>query len=295
MYKIIGGDGQIYGPVTAETIREWITNRRATSNTQVQAEGTTEWKKLGELAEFKDALPSVPGVSATGVPPQIQGFDATRPSGTMPGAPTSGLAVTSLVLGIMGCTALVGLVLGIIALVRINKSQGRQGGRGLAIAGICVSAVMLLFGLPVMAGMLLPALAKAKQRAQSINCMNNLRQLGVAARTYAQSSGDRLPYATNWCDVLQPHVNRQNVFYCPAEKSQLCGYGYNAALSGLVVGDVNPLTVMFFEIPGGWNVSGGPEQMLQERRHGPNLNVVFADGSAHQMTLSALQNLRWDP
>jgi prepilin-type processing-associated H-X9-DG protein len=295
MYKIIGGDGQVYGPVSVETIREWIASRRATSNTQVQVEGSTEWKKLGELAEFKDALPSVPGGSATGVPPQIQGFDRTRPSGTTPGAPTSGMAITSLVLGIVGCTALVGLVLGIIALVRIDKSQGRLGGRGLAIAGIVVSAVMLVFGLPMFAGMTLPALAKAKQRAQAINCMNNLRQLGVAARTYAQSSGNRLPYATNWCDVLQPHVNRQNVFYCPAEKSQLCGYGYNAALSGLVVSDVNPSTVMFFEIPGGWNVSGGPEHMLQERRHGTSLNVVFVDGSARQMTLSALQNLRWDP
>lgn len=296
MYRIIGGDGQIYGPVTAETIREWIASRRATSNTQVQAEGSTEWKKLGELAEFKDALPSVPSVSATGVPPQIQGFDGTRPSGTMPGAPTSGLAVTSLVLGIMGCMAPVGLVLGIIALVRINKSQGRLGGHGLAIGGICVSAVMFLFVLPVLAGLLLPALAKAKQRAQSVNCMSNLRQLGVAARTYAQSSGDRLPYATNWCDVLQPHVARQNVFNCPGEESQLCGYGYNAALSGRIVSEVDPLTVMFFEIPAGWNVSGGPEQMLQDGRHGrKTFTVVFADGSAHQMTHAALQNLRWDP
>jgi prepilin-type processing-associated H-X9-DG protein len=154
---------------------------------------------------------------------------------------------------------------------------------------------MLVFGLPMLAGIMLPALAKAKQRAQSINCMTNLRQLGVAARTYAQSSGDRFPHATNWCDVLQPHLARQNAFYCPAEKSQLCGYGYNAALSGLVVSEVNPLTVLFFEIPGGWNVSGGPEQMLQERRHGPHLNVVFADGHAQQIRVEALQNLRWDP
>jgi len=155
--------------------------------------------------------------------------------------------------------------------------------------------VMLVFGLPVMAGMMLPALAKAKQRAQTINCNQNLRQLGLAARIYAQNSADRLPYATNWCDALQPHLTKQNAFYCPAEKSQLCGYGYNAALSGLTVSEVKPSTVMFFESPGGWNVSGGPEQMLQESRHGLNFNVVFADGSSRQLTRSALQDLRWDP
>ena len=208
------------------------------------------------------------------------------------------MAIASLILGILGCTSIVGLILGIIALVKINDSRGGLAGRGLAIAGICVSGFMVFIGIPLtamMGGLLLPAFMKAKERAQSINCMTNLRQLGVAARTYAQSSGGRFPYATNWCDVLQPHLARQNVFYCPADESQLCSYGYNAALSGLVVSEVNPLTVLFFEIPGGWNVSGGPEQMLPGRRHGRNLNVVFADGSAQQMTVEALQNLRWDP
>lgn len=294
MYKIIGGDGQIYGPVSAETIREWIASRRATSNTQVQGEGSTEWRKLGELPEFKDALPSAPSVSTTLVPPAIQGFS----SGTTASAPTSGLATASLVLGIIGCagiTALVGLVLGIIALVKIDKSEGRLGGRGLAIAGICVSAVMLIFGLPMIAGLTLPALAKAKERSQTIKCTQNLRQLGLATRIYAQNSGDKLPGATNWCDVLQQHVGGQNVFYCPTEKSQLCGYGYNAALSGLGVNEVNSSTVMFFEIPGGWNVSGGPEQMLQEGRHRRVVNVGFADGSVQQVSESALLGLRWEP
>ena len=228
---------------------------------------------------------------STDAPPPIH-------AGGMPAGRTSRLAIASLILGILGCTSIVGLILGIIALVKINDSRGGLAGRGLAIAGICVSGFMVFIGIPLtamMGGLLLPALMKAKERAQAINCMTNLRQLGVAARTYAQSSGGRFPYATNWCDVLQPHLARQNVFYCPAEESQLCSYGYNAALSGLVVSEVNPLTVLFFEIPGGWNVSGGPEQMLPGRRHGPNLNVVFADGSAQQMTVEALQNLRWDP
>ena len=42
MYKIIGADQKTYGPVTAETIREWIASRRANASTQIQAEGGSD-------------------------------------------------------------------------------------------------------------------------------------------------------------------------------------------------------------------------------------------------------------
>lgn len=64
-------------------------------------------------------------------------------------AKTSGLAVASLVLGILGfcsagLTALVGFVLGLVSLRKIKKSGGRLGGRGLAIAGTWVSVLAIL-------------------------------------------------------------------------------------------------------------------------------------------------------
>ena len=38
-YKIIGADQMEYGPVSAEQIRQWITERRVDSETKLQAEG----------------------------------------------------------------------------------------------------------------------------------------------------------------------------------------------------------------------------------------------------------------
>jgi len=57
---------------------------------------------------------------------------------------TSGLAIASLILAAVGpflflIPSLVGLVLGIVALVRIRRSEGQLTGGGLAIAGVCVS------------------------------------------------------------------------------------------------------------------------------------------------------------
>lgn len=65
---------------------------------------------------------------------------------------TSGLAISSLVCGIIGlCTfglgGLVGLVLGIIGILKIGKSDGQLKGKGLAIGGIVASALSLILGL----------------------------------------------------------------------------------------------------------------------------------------------------
>jgi TM2 domain-containing membrane protein YozV len=54
MYKIIGGDGQQYGPATAAQIREWIAAGRANAQTLAQLEGAVEWKPVGSYPDFAD-------------------------------------------------------------------------------------------------------------------------------------------------------------------------------------------------------------------------------------------------
>lgn len=65
MYRLIGNDGQQYGPATSEQLREWIAAGRANALTLVQAEGSAEWKPLGSLPEFAAAL----GTNAPPPPP----------------------------------------------------------------------------------------------------------------------------------------------------------------------------------------------------------------------------------
>jgi hypothetical protein len=69
MFRIIGADGREYGPVSAETIRDWIAQGRANADTKVQAEGSTDWKPLSALPEFAEALGRH---AATPPPPSFQ-------------------------------------------------------------------------------------------------------------------------------------------------------------------------------------------------------------------------------
>jgi len=66
MYRIIGIDGQEYGPVTADQIREWIAAKRANSETRAKLEGADEWKPLSAFPEFAEALNAKAGPAPTG-------------------------------------------------------------------------------------------------------------------------------------------------------------------------------------------------------------------------------------
>ncbi len=293
MFKIIGDDQKEYGPVSAEMLRQWIAERRAVGSTRIQVEGSSEWRPLSEFPEFAAALAAVPPPVTAAAPPAA----GTPALLALPAAPpkTSGLAIASLVCGVLGLctagiTALVGLVLGIVALMKISKSEGKVGGNAFAIAGICVSAVFLLF-IPILLGMFLPALAQAKSRAQTVMCVNNVKQQTLAMHMYA-SDHNTLPEGSKWCDALKPYLQGTTVFRCPADKpGARCSYAFNAKLGGKKLSEVNPQAVLLFESTAGWNASGGPELMV--RRHGRIAVVAMADGSVQQ--LHDTSRLRWDP
>ena len=58
MYKILGADQREYGPVTADQLRQWITEGRANSQTMVQGPDSTEWKPLSSFNEFAGVMPA---------------------------------------------------------------------------------------------------------------------------------------------------------------------------------------------------------------------------------------------
>jgi len=291
VYRIIGADQKEYGPISAEQIRQWFAEGRLNRASAVRPESETNWKTLGTLTDFSDLFPP-PAATISSAPGVAQ---------------NCAMATWALVcgaLGIVTCvTAPVGLVLGLIAHSRIRASNGRLTGSGLATAGIVLSLITTLIvislGVVAIPAMLLPALAKAKQKAQAIHCMNNVKQLSLAVMMYAGDNTNRFPSATTWCDSIQSYLGGSTKpFQCPGgDQNQRCHYAFNAKLDGLETTRVeNPsATVVFLETDGGWNLSGGPELMLKSSHHGRMFVVGFADGHVEQVSESRLNQLNWNP
>jgi type II secretory pathway pseudopilin PulG len=80
------------------------------------------------------------------------------------------------------------------------------------IVGAC--GLVGLAVLAVVAALLLPALGNAKSKAQSIQCLNNLKQLGLAARLYSVDHDGRYP--STWLQMTN-EIGSPRILACPAD------------------------------------------------------------------------------
>lgn len=208
---------------------------------------------------------------------------------------TSGMAIASLVLGILSFTCIAApfaIIFGIIALTQIRRNPNTRGA-ALAWAGIGISVVFFMLGL-IFATILFPiferAMHTARQTSLRSDCMNNLRDLSMAMNMYADDYGT-YP-GRRWNEALRHYRPEDQSFSCPAAYGDTPSYGMNLRMARLSPNRiVTPArTVLLFDSEWGTDQLGGRELLAQPPRH-LNNNVSFADGHVEMYD----DSFNWDP
>ena len=207
MYKVMGADGKEYGPISLEQFSQCAAEGRVSPQTRVKPVGATDWTAAAEIPELQAIF------ARLGRAPTVVLASPISPPAS--GEPQKGLAVTSLVLGIVSLLICLGPLTGIPAIIcghiarrRSRQSPAEYGGPGMALAGLVLgyaSVALALVVAAILSWVFLPALSQAKGKAGEIRCANNMKMIGLSFRTWALDHNDQFPFnvSTNLGGTLE--------------------------------------------------------------------------------------------
>jgi prepilin-type N-terminal cleavage/methylation domain-containing protein len=134
---------------------------------------------------------------------------------------------------------------------RVRACSARRGWRR-CLAFTLIELLVVIAIIAILAALLLPALAKAKSKAQLANCISNLKQLGLTSIMYHGDNADQFPYSGRYwpqmpfVDLLKlynPYIstNNRGFFRCPADRGRGWNFEWtiiNGAACGISTNDL---------------------------------------------------------
>ncbi|MBU0609798.1 MAG: DUF1559 domain-containing protein [Armatimonadetes bacterium] len=176
-----------------------------------------------------------------------------------------------------------------------------------------IELLVVIAIIAILAAILFPVFAKAREKARQSSCLSNLKQLGTASMMYSQDYDEQFVYASwwgnyFWVDRLLPYIKNQQILICPSTKGDVCatgtcsnhnahlrypdiGYGYNyyhtnypsgyVGLGGKSLAQVEHPSevIMMLDFRCYYTATtGSVDSTKNERGHNDGLNICFVDG-----------------
>lgn len=178
-----------------------------------------------------------------------------------------------------------------------------------------IELLVVIAIIAILAAILFPVFAKAREKARQTSCLSNVKQLGLAQLQYAQDYRERFPIAAAgpgvtytgpdgttrtgymlWYFAVYPYVNNTQMFNCPSNPHEWDGgywgnhfsYPYNSFLSGQHMASIVSPTDCILNVDGIYYVSSGANNAEStigsppsvQARHNEGSNAVHVDGHA---------------
>jgi prepilin-type N-terminal cleavage/methylation domain-containing protein/prepilin-type processing-associated H-X9-DG protein len=191
-----------------------------------------------------------------------------------------------------------------------------------------IELLVVIAIIAILAAILFPVFARAREKARQTSCLNNQKQIALAWHMYVQDYDEAVPdyyfkytlpadspygYPGGWAralDVLMPYIKNNEVRFCPSDNYRLryrMNYGYNynylgqwpgASRGAAKLGDIDrpSETLCFGESAAGYDVIYPPTASLESLwstrqsfdRHNQGVNYSFCDGHAKWISRSEM-------
>ena len=174
-----------------------------------------------------------------------------------------------------------------------------------------IELLVVIAIIAILAAILFPVFARAREKARQASCLSNIKQLGLGCLMYSQDYDSKYPGSywngpppppwngnwVYWSDLVLPYVKNNQIFYCPSTGENGGGNGWSYGMPWWYWGCADSTignmpygtagTAMLIE--GTWAIFDGPSFFASWQApyngrmrdvHNDGLNIAYADGHA---------------
>ena len=197
-----------------------------------------------------------------------------------------------------------------------------------------IELLVVIAIIAILAAILFPVFARARENARRSSCSSNLKQIGLGILQYTQDYDEKYPNQVisatpannlHFGYILQPYLKSKQIFLCPSAAGSTSdiknpypadtkdhiwtadattpggafsgSYGMNTPVEGISQAQVLNVvrTPMFFD--GAWPEASGSADpgIINARRHFDGSNLCYVDGHVKFQNFGQLYNSEWSP